>query len=101
MIHTLHFTTSYHQFYLYDKDSPGDTGSFDFWTDASFADKLAVEAGILGVSIGTYWDVNATISVLEQRNESSDLAPYDHVVEASLEIKSGKLQVLACISSTI
>jgi hypothetical protein len=101
MIHKLQFTTSYHQFYLCDKDYIGDTGSFDFWTDNSFADKLAIETGILGVSIGTYGHVNTTISILDQRNEKPDLALYDHVVEASLEITSGILQVLDCPNSNV
>ncbi|MBX0292062.1 hypothetical protein K3G63_16555 [Hymenobacter sp. HSC-4F20] len=101
MKHTVQFTTSYSQFYIYDRDSPGATDLSEFWSGSAFDDKLAIEDGILGVSIGTYSYVNVTITLLEQRNEVVSFDACDHAVEAILEIKSGTLQILDCPSSTL
>lgn len=100
-MHQIQFRTRYSQFYICDKDSPAATDSNDFWTEDAHESRLAVENGILGVSTETYSYVRASIKILPHRNEKTDLTNYDHVVEASLEIKSGVLQILDCPHSTI
>jgi hypothetical protein len=97
----MQFRTSYSQFYICDKASAGATDSNEFWTDDAHRSRLAVEDGILGVSIETYSYVKASIEILSHRNNQIELKGYDHVVEASLEVKSGILQVLDCPHSAI
>lgn len=92
----LDFTTSYGQFYLNDKDQ-GDTGSPDFWTEEAFNDKLAVEKGVLGVSLeNSEGIVKAELEILDSKSLLSDFSDFDHVVEASLEINTGFLQINDC-----
>lgn len=99
--HTYSFQTAYNQFYLADKDSPAATDSNSFWTEEAFADKLAVEEGILGVCTGTYSYVKCEISFLAHRPDETSFEGYDQVVEASLEVKSGVLQLLNCPDSMV
>ena len=99
--HKLKFRTAYSQFYLCDKNTMGTTDSPGFWTEEAFADKLAVEAGILGVCIGTYSYVKCEVFPLAYQPNETNFEPYDQVVEGSLEIKSGVLQVLDCPDSTV
>jgi len=97
----LRFTSSYCQFYICDKDSPRATDSNDFWTEEAQDSRLAVEEGILGIGTESYTYINAEISILAQCPDSTDLEKYDHVVEASLKISSGIIQVLNCPDSTL
>jgi len=99
--HTLRFRTAYNQFYLCDKDAPGSTDSPEFWTEQAFDDKLAVEEGILGICTGTYSYVKGELSLRYCPPDETDFACCDHVVEGSLEIKAGILQVLDCPDSTV
>lgn len=92
----LNFTTDFGQFYLNDKDK-GDTGSKIFWTDEAFNARLAVESGILGISIANDEGiVKCELEILDSKSLVSDFSIFDHVVEASLEIKTGILQVNDC-----
>ena len=97
----LDFYTSYSQFYIYDKDSEGGTGSVIFWTDDAFNDRLAIEEGVLGVETECYGPVKGELEILStiQSNINTDI--YDHIVEAGIEIKSGIIQILDCPTSTI
>jgi hypothetical protein len=99
--HKYRFRTAYSQFYLADKESPAATDSNSFWTEEAFADKLAVEEGILGVGTGTYSYVNCKISFLTHRPTENSFDGCDQVVEASLELKSSILQLLDCPDSTV
>lgn len=92
----LNFTTGYGQFYLNDKGE-GDTGSINFWSDEAFNDKLAVEKGILGISLeNSEGIVKCELEILNEKSLISDFNNFDHVVEASLEIETGLLQVNDC-----
>ncbi|MCC7520944.1 MAG: hypothetical protein IT220_04855 [Flavobacteriaceae bacterium] len=95
------FYTQYNQFYICDKDSPGQTDSADFWTDAAFNDRLAKELGILGVGTECYGPVKGEIVFLDKKNEDFDIELYDHIVEAGLQIQSGTIQILDCPNSSI
>jgi hypothetical protein len=97
----LKFTSSHCQFYICDKGSPKATDSNDFWTGEAHASRLAVEDGIIGVGTESYAYIKAEISILVQRPTSIDLEKYDHIVEASLRIPSGIIQVLNCPDSNL
>lgn len=93
----LKFTTDYGQFYINDKNAKGNTGSENFWTDQAFADKLAVEDGVLGVAIANdEGKVECEFEILKSRSEINDFKSFDHVVEASIKIHSKVLQILDC-----
>ena len=101
MQYPLNFYTSYNQFYLYDKGSAGATDSDNFWTQEAFEERLAIEEGTIGVGTECYGPVKGELVI--QTSSNTDFAPdlYDHIVEGSIEIKSGVLQVLECPSSSI
>jgi len=98
----LKFTTDYGQFYLNDKNANGSTGSKNFWTVRASADKLAVEDGILGISIANNdGKVECEFEILNSKSSIENFSCFDHVVEASLKIHSGILQILDCPNSEI
>jgi len=101
MHYSLNFYTSYNQFYLYDKHSVGATDSNNFWTQEAFEQRLAIEEGIIGVGTECYGPVKGELTVLAAPNNNFDPELYDHIVEGSIEIRSGVLQVLECPSSTV
>lgn len=97
MKYKLDFTTQYFQFYLQDEHPEGDSRLETFWSDQAFADKLAVEKGILGVSIGNDEGiVKCTLDILPQKSNVVNFNDNSHVVEASLKLNSGKLLVIGC-----
>ncbi|MBZ5857731.1 hypothetical protein [Flavihumibacter profundi] len=97
MTYKLSIFTQYGQFYIADKYASGDTGSQDFWNSEAFNDRLAIDDGILGVSIeNDEAQANIEIELLDSKIDEKDLSKFDHIVEGSLLIKSGKLQILDC-----
>jgi len=99
---SLNFTTDYGQFYLNEKDDEGDTESEGFWSNEAFNDKLAVEKGILGIAIeNSDGIVKCELEFLDSKSLISDFSDFDHVVEASLEIKTGFVQINDCPLTTL
>lgn len=98
-LHKLEFWTSHHQFYIVDSLTPFETNSDLFWTDQALEDKLAEEVGVLGVGTECYGDVKGDLAVLAKRPEENGFSEYDHVVEGSLNLRSGLLQVFPCTSN--
>ena len=94
----LEFNTSYHQFYISDKDSPQATDSPDFWTDQAISDKLAIGEGILGISTASYGPIKGEVTVYEEKPKEKDFSNFDHIVEAGIKINSGILQIADCPS---
>jgi hypothetical protein len=93
--HQLTVNADYHQFYVIDSAAPLDaSGRADFWTRETLARLLAVGAGILGVSTGSY--VVPLALHIDAAAPRDDLAAWDHVVEAELALPSGKLIVHGC-----
>ncbi|MEU1466461.1 hypothetical protein ABZ467_38970 [Streptomyces sp. NPDC005727] len=83
----------YFQIHVADADSDGDLS--DAWTDQAVSDHLAVAQDALG--IGTVVNVNVSVTVIVLPQEpSDDSSEFDHVVEASLDVSSGRLVVLSC-----
>lgn len=97
----LDFYTQYNQFYLFDKNSPGRTGDDGFWTNEAFDERLAVEEGILGVGTQSYGHIKADLILLKQENKTTIYTHFDHVVEGSIEIKSGFFQIVDCPNSKV
>ncbi len=95
------FYTSHCQFYVYDKGSPAETGSDEFWTESALDDRLALEKGILGVGTECYGPVKGELLLLEVANDEVNFEEYDHIVEAGLEVKSGIIQILDCPTSGV
>lgn len=94
--YTLNFYTTYHQFYLTDKHSPFRTDSDDFWTKDASEDKLAIEEGVIGVGTECYGPVKGELYLLDSKSIIEDFGVYDHVVEGSIDVKSGILQIFPC-----
>ena len=94
------FFTQYGQFYLADEKSAGNTDSDNFWNDESFNDKLAIEDGILGISLENDEAIaNGELEILNKRQKISGSEKADHIVEASIKVNSGKLQIQDCPNS--
>ena len=97
--YTLNFYTTHHQFYLTDKLSPFKTDSDDFWTKDASEDKMAIEEGVIGVGTECYGPVKGEMYLLDSKSNVEDFSLYDHVVEGSIDVKSGILQIFPCSSN--
>ena len=98
----LKFVTDYRQFYLNDKNANGNTGSENFWSESAFADKLAIEDGVLGIGIeNDEGKVECEFEILNSKSLIDNFTDFDHVVEASLKIHSGILQIIDCPNSEV
>jgi hypothetical protein len=97
----LNFHTSYNQFYIGDKDYKGNTGSSTFWSKEAFSDRLAVDKDVLGIGIGSYGHVKGEVLLVDKLNPNTNLNKYDHVVEGSLQLVSGFLQITNCPDNEI
>jgi len=76
----------------------GDTADPDFWSADAFRRKLAVAPpGLIGVGTARYDDVPVVVEVVSQPPVDEPQG-WDQVVEASLELPSGKLAIDGCLS---
>jgi hypothetical protein len=94
--YNLKFFTEYYQFYIQDATTKASTDSDIFWTAQASEDKMAVEEGLLGISVAKYAEIQVQINMHQQQKNIFNLQDYDHVVEASIDLPSGMLQVLNC-----
>ena len=94
--HQLKFFTEYYQFYLLDKDSEARTDRDNFWTPQASADRMAVETGLLGISVGKYAEIEVEINIWESQNNERNFDEFEHIVEASIDIPSGVFIVKNC-----
>lgn len=101
MKYNLDFTPSYGQFYLFDKDKEGATDSPNFWSKAAFESGLALEKGVIGVSIASYRRVRLEVEVFDIAQPILDFDKWDRITEGSLKIKTGYIQVLDCPNSEV
>ncbi len=97
--YNLNFSSEYYQFYILDSQSEGKTDAPDFWNDEAGERKLAIGDGILGVTIATYGNVNANVHVLDKKPQENIDA--NHIVEASINFISGKLEIRDCTNYEI
>jgi hypothetical protein len=92
--HKLSFFTEYYQFYILDSESEGKTDVPDFWNDEAGTRRLAIGEGILGVTVAKYAEIMVDVRVLS--SEPTEDAYADHIVETSLNLPSGLLQIKDC-----
>lgn len=97
----LEFYTSYHQFYVSDKEASFGTNSDSFWTGMAVNDRLAVGERIIGVSTASYGMIKMELDFLKERNDHVDYSLFDHIIEASILINSGTIQILDCPNSNL
>jgi hypothetical protein len=83
----------YHQIHLFDEGSTTDLG--DAWTEEAVLDQLAVAPDAMAVGTTVNVNVAVTVEVLAAA-PADDSAEFDHVVEGSLHVASGRLVVLGC-----
>jgi hypothetical protein len=94
--HDLSFFTEYYQFYILDSETKAQTDAADFWNDEAGQRKLAIGEGLLGVTVAKYAEIKVEVRVLSA--EPTEDADADHIVETSLNLPSGLLQVKDCTS---
>lgn len=83
----------YHQIHLFNEGSSTDLG--DAWNGRAVDDQLAVAGDAMAVGTATDIDVSVTVQVRDQP-PTDDVAGFDHVVEGSLRVSSGRLVVMGC-----
>jgi hypothetical protein len=91
--HQLSFFTEYYQFYIQDSQTTSQTDDANFWNTASETLRLAVVEGLLGVTVAQYAEIKVEVRVLDS---APALTAADHIVEASLRLNSGVLEVKNC-----
>ncbi|MFE9693429.1 hypothetical protein [Micromonospora sp. NPDC005806] len=89
----LELFADYYQIHLFDDGSVTDLG--DAWTEEAVLDHLAVSMDAMAVGTTVNVNVAVTVEVLEAAPED-DSAEFDHVVEGSLQVPSGRLVVMGC-----
>lgn len=101
MIYVLDFFTQYGQFYIVDKGTIGETDDLEFWSDQALNDRMAYENGILGILVeNDFTMVLGELKILDAPNPTLDLKA-DHIVEGSIQINSGTLELQDCPTSTV
>jgi hypothetical protein len=94
--HKLKFFTEYYQFYILDKNSKAATDSDIFWTPQAGIDKIAVENGLLGITVGKYAEIDVEVNVLETQTSERNFDEFEHIAQASIDVPSGVLQIKDC-----
>jgi hypothetical protein len=89
----LRLWADYHQIHLFDEGSTTDVG--EAWTDGAVTDQLAVAGDTLAVRTTVNVFVGIMVEVLD-RAPADDSASFDHVVDGSVEVRSGRLVVMGC-----
>lgn len=87
--------TSHGQFHLMDDESYPDPS--DVWTEEALTNRVAVTDGFVGISVlQDMPEVEVTL-VTGETCPAEVLAAWDHAVECSLRVASGRLLVSPCI----
>lgn len=83
-------SADHHQFYLEDGAFRGDTSLL--WDEETSNDRLDVLPGLIAVGTARYGgDIPVVIEVVSTRPADLALDHWDHVVECSIEVRSGRL----------
>ena len=93
-IYNLNFFTEYYQFYLIDTATIASLYDADFWNDEAGDRRLAIGVGLLGVTVGKYAKIKVKVKVLKNKPKVHPNA--EHIVETSMNLSSGILQVKDC-----
>ncbi len=93
-IYPLYFFTEYYQFYILDSETTASTDANDFWSPEAERLRLAISEGLLGVTVAKYAKIKVSFKVLKKSPSLKTKA--DHIVETSLNIPSGHLEIRDC-----
>lgn len=96
MKHKFNFYTEYNQFYLEDAVVKAEIEPSEFWNEDAFFSHLALDKGVVGIGTHCYGNVKGEIEVLDQPRVDINYKLYDHIVEGSIYVASGDLQILNC-----
>ena len=91
--HNLELFADYFQFYIQDEPADGDLSNA--WGKEAETRLLAIAPGVVGVGTVRNMDVPVTIEILSTE-PTADFEAFDHVVECSLLVKSGRIVVAGC-----
>ena len=83
----------YFQFYI--QDEPADGNLSEAWTEEATDRLLAVAPGTVGIGTVRNMDVPVAVQILEGEPDD-DSSEWDHVVEASLDVASGRIVIAGC-----
>ena len=83
----------YFQFYIQDEAATGDLSQA--WNEEATDLLLAQAPGTVGVGTVRNTDVPVTVNILEHEPDD-DSSEWDHVVEASLDVASGRIVIAGC-----
>ena len=88
--HELSLFADYFQFYIQDEAAAG--GLSNSWNEEATARLLAIAPGTIG--IGTVRKMNVPVVVeIRDQEPRDDFSDWDHAVEASLDVASGRLVI--------
>ena len=93
MTDELRLFADYHQIHVFDEGSMADVA--DAWTDEAVTDRLAVAGDAIAVGTEVNVFVAVTVEILDAA-PADDTGGFDHVVEGSLQVRSGRLVVMGC-----
>ncbi len=89
----------YHQFYLWDHGTAPDAPTD--YTDEDVARRVKVAPFVVVIQPERDCTVPVDVEVVGARPEDRDLDAWDHVVEASLDLPSGRLEIHECTGGSI
>ena len=89
----LELFADYFQFYIQDEDAEGDLSSS--WTTEALDRRLALAPGTVGVRTLRNSDVPVRLE-FHHVEPPADFDAWDHVVECSIDVPSGRLVVAGC-----
>jgi hypothetical protein len=89
----LHLFADYHQLYLEDEDRIEDQPND--WGDQLVVKKIAIAPGIIGIGTARNMTVPVQVDLFDQKPDD-DFIDWDYVIEASLEVSSGKIVIAGC-----
>ena len=90
----LDFFTTHNQFYLCDSAFTGTTGDTTFWNNDAQTARLGTTEDIIGIKVASFGHVKAELNVLHTADTEKDFGKYDHVVEGSVKLTSGIMEIL-------
>jgi hypothetical protein len=83
----------YFQFYIRDEAAAGDLSQA--WNAETTERLLALAPGTVGIGTVRNMNVPVTVEILEHEPDD-DASEWDHVVEASLDVASGRVVIAGC-----
>ena len=92
-VRSLELFADYYQFYIQDESADGNLS--DAWTDEAVDRLLAVAPGTVGIGTVRNTDVPLTIVILD-REPKFNSDQFDHIVECSISIESGRIVAAGC-----